>query len=255
MARIRTIKPEILEDARTAGLSDPAFRLFIALIVLADDHGGVRADDRWLDGQVWWARGGSRNSAASLGELSEADLVVVYDVRGQRYASIRSWSKHQRIDNASKPRVPQPSDPEAVVSRNFAANLGETRLDPDLRPPITDPDKEPAADRGPSERRKARPSAGATPAAHKPAIEAFDAYYRDTHNDAKPTWNSKTVGMLKQLCSKHGADEVVRRIDVLRDSPPQWPIGPWDLATFVQHFDKCAGGSPSGSTRFIPRLA
>lgn len=46
MARIRTLKPEILEDARTAGLSDAAFRLFVAMIVLADDHGNLRADDR-----------------------------------------------------------------------------------------------------------------------------------------------------------------------------------------------------------------
>ncbi len=105
------------------------------------------------------------------------------------------------------------------------------------------------------EKKKARPAADAPPAIHKPAVEAFDGYYRSTHNDAKPTWNAKTIAMVKTLCSKHGTDEVVRRIGVLRDSPPQWPIGPWDLATFVQHFDKCAGGAPNGTTRFIPRLA
>jgi two-component system sensor histidine kinase BaeS len=34
--RIRTIKPELLDDERTATLSDAAFRLFIGLILLAD---------------------------------------------------------------------------------------------------------------------------------------------------------------------------------------------------------------------------
>jgi len=37
--RIRCIKPELLEDERTAGLSHEAFRLFIGLILLSDDEG------------------------------------------------------------------------------------------------------------------------------------------------------------------------------------------------------------------------
>ena len=41
--RIRTIKPELLDDAVTAGLSDMAFRLFVSSIVLADDYGRLRA--------------------------------------------------------------------------------------------------------------------------------------------------------------------------------------------------------------------
>ena len=31
--RIRTIKPELLEDAITAGLSDSAFRVFVGMIL------------------------------------------------------------------------------------------------------------------------------------------------------------------------------------------------------------------------------
>jgi hypothetical protein len=143
MARIRTIKPELLEDARTAGLSDAGFRLFVAAILLADDHGNLRADERWLEGQVWWVgvgRGDSPKSAASLRELSEVGLVTIYGVRGQWYASIRNWRKHQRIDNAGKPRVPQPSDADEEYSPNFAAKRRETPLD--LRPPTSDQDPE-----------------------------------------------------------------------------------------------------------------
>src|SRR5688500_2126660 len=110
MARIRTLKPEILEDERVAALSDSAFRLFVACIVLADYPGNLRADERWLDGQVWWAHSDSRKSSASLRDLCDADLVLVYSVRQQTYLHLRGWEKHQRIDNAGKPRVPGPND-------------------------------------------------------------------------------------------------------------------------------------------------
>ncbi len=83
--------------------------------------------------------------------------------------------------------------------------------------------------------------------AHQPAIAAFDSYFRDAHGGSKPTWVARTVAMVKGLVSKHGAPEVVSRIDVLRLSPPVFPPQPWDLATFVQHFDKCI--APRARTR------
>jgi uncharacterized phage protein (TIGR02220 family) len=137
MARIRTIKPEILEDANTAGLSDSAFRLFVAMIVLADDHGNVRADDRWLGGQVWWARsdcGDSPRVAEILGELADAQLIGLYECRSQHYASISGWQKHQRIDNAGKPRVPLPSD-GSPISAEILRESPRNAAGP--RPPTT----------------------------------------------------------------------------------------------------------------------
>jgi hypothetical protein len=145
VARIRTIKPEILEDEKTAALSDAAFRLFTSMIFLADDHGNVRADPRWLLGQIWWARRESPRVAEILREVSEAGLVEVYEVRGGVYAHLRGWGKHQRIDNAGKPRVPLPNDADAQpfpeflaegtgVSRRFAEIRGEIPLDPDPDP-------------------------------------------------------------------------------------------------------------------------
>lgn len=113
MSRIRTIKPEILEDEKTAGLSHEGFRLFIGIISLADDHGLLRADAAWLNGQVFWstpARNGLAGVEERIDELAAADLIQLYEVRGQRYMSIRGWSKHQRVDHPSKPRVPPPSE-------------------------------------------------------------------------------------------------------------------------------------------------
>lgn len=158
MARIRSIKPEILEDEKTAPLSDAAFRLFTSMIFLADDHGNVRADARWLQGQVWWAHREPPQVAAILREVYDAQLIQVYGVRGGVYAHLLGWEKHQRIDNAGKPRVPLPTDPEAIMfspdmepaaasSRILAASRGEIRLDPDPDKD-RDPDKDMELPRG-----------------------------------------------------------------------------------------------------------
>ena len=142
MARIRSIKPEIIEDEKTAPLSDAAFRLFASMIFLADDHGNVRADSRWLQAQIWWAHREPPRTAAILREVYEAKLIDVYEVRGGIYAHLIGWAKHQRIDNAGKNRVPLPNEPEAKPfsfldaedsesTRRNSAKRGETRLDPD----------------------------------------------------------------------------------------------------------------------------
>lgn len=77
-------------------------------------------------------------------------------------------------------------------------------------------------------------------APHTPALRAFDAYFKATNNGASPTWDATKVSMLKTLVSKHTCAEVERRIANLSSAPPSFPAGPWDLGTFVQHFDKCA---------------
>lgn len=110
MARIRTIKPEILSDERTATLSDGAFRLFTGLITLSDDFGNSRASASWLGGQIWWAHREPPRVAEFLRELCDAELATIYRIRGQDYVHLNGWSKHQRIDNVGKPGVPGPED-------------------------------------------------------------------------------------------------------------------------------------------------
>lgn len=116
MARIRSIKPEILEDERTANLSDSAYRLFTSVIFLADDFGNLRGDSRWLTAQIWWSRREPPRVAPLLAELVEAELVTLYEVRGQTYMTIKKWAKHQRIDNAGKAKVPPPSEGSPILA-------------------------------------------------------------------------------------------------------------------------------------------
>lgn len=136
--RIRTIKPELLEDAVSAGLSDMAFRIFIAAILLADDYGRLRYEPAWLQGQVYWARQvDPATFVAAVGEL--ASLITGYVVNGQRYAEIRNWAKHQKVSHPGKPRIPPPSEtlrkPSGESHETLVPDLGSRILDLGSRPP------------------------------------------------------------------------------------------------------------------------
>lgn len=122
--RIRTIKPEILEDERSAGLSSDAWRLWVCMWLIADDYGNLRGDSRRLAADVFWAAPVPPRVSDLLEELSATGLITRYTVRGQQYVSINNWAKHQRVDNAGKQRVPGPS--EADGKQAPADTLGES---------------------------------------------------------------------------------------------------------------------------------
>jgi hypothetical protein len=139
--RIRSIKPETLDDEVAAALSDGAWRLWVSMWCLADDFGNCRAGDRYLAASVW--QDTSRKVAATLRELADSGLVTVYTVNGQTYAHVCGWEKHQRMDNAGKPRVPGPEQADSTTCTPFrgesprvAASVGDLPLD--HRPPTTD---------------------------------------------------------------------------------------------------------------------
>lgn len=110
--RIRTLKPELLEDPKTAGLSHAGFRLFVGAILLADDHGRLRCDPRYLSGAIFWSCG--TNVEEALEELRASGLLTLYSVRSDVYAEIRNWAKHQKVNHPSQPRIPSSSDSEAI---------------------------------------------------------------------------------------------------------------------------------------------
>lgn len=121
--RIRSIKPEILDDEKAAGLSSDAWRLWVSSWLLADDMGSTRGDSRRLAADAFWACPHPVDVGACLAELETAGLVRRYMVRGETYMRINGWAKHQRIDNASKmARLPSIDDADAVP---LAATRGE----------------------------------------------------------------------------------------------------------------------------------
>lgn len=93
----------------------------------------------------------------------------------------------------------------------------------------------------------------AAPSAHpglRESIDSFHAYFVATNNGETPQWEGRQRGQMIKLVESKGLEVVLRRIENLRTCPPNWPEQPWDLATFITHFDKCTGArAPNGSNR------
>lgn len=107
--RIRTVKPEWLEDEKIALASTEARLLSIALLLLADDYGNGRAHLAILGPRVFPGAQNPRETLAkALDELARLSFVVLYEVEGQSYFHIRNWDRHQRVDKPGKPQCPAP---------------------------------------------------------------------------------------------------------------------------------------------------
>jgi hypothetical protein len=114
--RIRSIKPELLEDDKTANLSHEGWRCFVSLLLLADDYGNFRAHPALLEGAIFWGCPSSQGMAPLMRELAEAGLITTYTVRDQLYGHLNGWARHQRVDKPGKPRCPGPKE---------ATNIGQ----------------------------------------------------------------------------------------------------------------------------------
>jgi hypothetical protein len=134
--RIRTIKPEILDDEVAAGLSDSAWRLWVSVWLLSDDHGRFRANPHYLQGSVFWHDNHARKNVSKLiEELESSDLIRCYNAGRQKYAVIPGWSKHQKVQHPGKCGLPEPPESLMRVSRESHEDLTpDLDLDLDQRP-------------------------------------------------------------------------------------------------------------------------
>jgi hypothetical protein len=120
MSRIRSIKPEWLDDENIVQVSSDARVLSIALILLADDYGNGRAAPVLLAGRVFPGKV-LETLANALEELANIRFVQLYERDGQRYFAIRNWGRHQRVDKPGRAQVPGP----LANIRETAANFRE----------------------------------------------------------------------------------------------------------------------------------
>jgi len=179
--RIRTLKPEWLEDEKLGSAGDAARVLSAGLVLLADDYGNGRASAAFIAAHVWTCdmerepRETLAKASRALRDLTEMGFLTVYEVRGERYFSIRNWEKHQRVDKPGKPRVPGIPEGFANVSRESRECPA-----PDLRPPTDDTDH----DHRPSLAQSDAPKAPAPPAVLSPLC----AFLTSTWPDIKAPW-------------------------------------------------------------------
>jgi hypothetical protein len=127
--RIRSVKPEWLEDERMSTASDEARVLSVALILLADDYGRGRGSEHYMFAQVWGGLANPREGLArvsrAMRELVAMRFVEVYEVDAQRYYQIRTWGRHQKVDHPGKPRVPAPLENPRESSRDSRETLAK----------------------------------------------------------------------------------------------------------------------------------
>ncbi len=150
--RIRSIKPEILDDTKTAFLSHLEYRLFVGTWIVADDQGNLRGEPEYLRGQIVWASSESRETVArALATLASIGLLTPYTVRGQTYFHVTTWDKHQRIDKPSKAAMPGPDQADPVdypaVTVDSRLLLESSRESRESLVPDTDLDQEGEGDR------------------------------------------------------------------------------------------------------------
>lgn len=109
--RIRSIKPEVFQDeelwdlAAQTGL--PILQGFVGLWCHADREGRFEWRPRALRNLIlpYWAG----DFETVLDALSKAGFIVAYEVDGKRYAYIRSFAKHQVINQReAKSALPAP---------------------------------------------------------------------------------------------------------------------------------------------------
>jgi hypothetical protein len=128
--RIRSIKPELVEDSVVGRLSHPAFRLLVASVTTADDYGNQVFDPARLRATAFWAV--DADVDACVNELFETGLWTKYKVQGdaRTFLHVAGWEQggdaekgipssplHQKVDRPSRPRVPRCPDPSGPDPR------------------------------------------------------------------------------------------------------------------------------------------
>lgn len=128
MARRRMIDPMLWDDEDVGGLSDGAFRLFIACISNADDDGKIEASARRLMGIAFRFRDDIRidDVAGYRAEMCSAlRSVHYYTVDGKEYIKFLKWHNWQTIKKAYPSIIPDPEVIDAPPVENQCGTGGE----------------------------------------------------------------------------------------------------------------------------------
>lgn len=248
--RIRSIKPEWLEDERMVAASSDARVLSIALILMADDYGNGRCHSASIASRVFPPSGESLESllsasgesleslsqsysrfAGALLELVQIRFCGVYSANGQHYFSIRNWKRHQKVNHPGKPMVPGPLE---SLWRDSGESL-ESLL-PDLRPTTNDQ----------------RPTTG-TSCAHARDIHVDEAVVAATAESAVATESSK-IPCPKDLALTEAQRSTLETalipgwaIDVITTSFVASAVADQSDVRHLAHWRKCLSKAISGN--------
>lgn len=180
----------------------------------------------------------------------------------KKAVNARASAKPYKGQHADPLGSSYPSVPDTVsVSVSDPVSDTETLRSGQARPTIEPLSLTPPTPPAPKPR--AQPSGD-----HARVIAAYvDRYEHAT--GAKPRITGRTGAEVKALLTSHGADEVIRRLEVLASGAgPEWLYrdgSPWDFGTLVSQFDKLAraaapvprgpGGVPAPPPRAMATLS
>ena len=132
----RVIKDTIKTSRNVNALSDFQFRVWIHLILSADDYGRGSADPELVKCLAFPRRKGitEKQLADALHVLANTGMVNLYEVDGEPYFYFPKWGEHQRV-RTKVSKYPDPDGENAVAAdcgelRQIAADCG---LNPESR--------------------------------------------------------------------------------------------------------------------------
>lgn len=141
MARIRSLKPEFWTDEELAtSVSRDGRMLYAGLWNLADEHGRLRGDPRYVKGQIFAYDDDLTPEVIDklLDDLAALKKVVRYRVAGARYLFLPNLGKHQRLESDKVPSrlpgideaepEPPPDQPEPSRANKSAPGADESAL-------------------------------------------------------------------------------------------------------------------------------
>ena len=105
MPRARLLRPEHRSHRKVGPLSHLCYRIWVGMILEADDEGRLTADPLQIRGAVlpFATRTTLSMVEASIHKLASIGLISLYEIGGNKYAFFPSWHDWQ------KPRFPTPS--------------------------------------------------------------------------------------------------------------------------------------------------
>lgn len=111
----RIVKESLCESEKIAGLTDFEFRLWIGLIVSADDFGRGDARPAILKGRIFPLRERTtvKDIDNALHGLAAAGCISLYSVGGKSYFAFPTWANHQRVRNQVQ-KYPAPDEADAL---------------------------------------------------------------------------------------------------------------------------------------------
>ena len=112
MPRIRTLKPEHRQHRKLGPLAHQTYRLWVGMILEADDEGRLVCDADQLRALIFGYHKKMTPSLIedSLRTLADLKLIRLYDQNGTRYADFPSWHDHQRINRPTPSKLPSYKD-------------------------------------------------------------------------------------------------------------------------------------------------